>query len=189
LSKKARDIGSQIHSLIESYIKGKEGHVKTKYQNEVNTGLKSFLKFRTDNPHIKLQWAEQPVKDIVLKINGTIDCIGVVDDKLVIIDWKTSECKEKEKPEIYFEYILQVAQYYALWNYGGLWDRPDMHTVHSAYIVVLAKDKVCYTLKKLNKEILNKASDIFECLIKYFHQRKALEKELKKEEKETINGI
>lgn len=110
LSAKAKEIGTQIHELIESYVKGEEGSVKTKYEEEVNTALKSFLKFRKEHPQIKLKWAELQMSDDYLELNGTLDCIGEEDGEIVIIDWKTGECKKKKSQK----YILSI---YCRWRH------------------------------------------------------------------------
>ncbi|MDR2251829.1 MAG: PD-(D/E)XK nuclease family protein [Endomicrobium sp.] len=175
LSKKAKEIGTQLHALIESYVKGEEGSVKTLYQDEVNTALKSFLKFRKEHPNIRLEWAELKISNCVLELNGTIDCIGEESGKRVLIDWKTGECKGKEKPEIYPEYLLQVGGYALL--YDRCKDTKDI--IDKAYIVVLAKDKEAYSLKEISKDMLTTSSDVFFCLLAYVTIKKDLEKMMK----------
>ncbi|MDR1104176.1 MAG: PD-(D/E)XK nuclease family protein [Endomicrobium sp.] len=201
LSEKAKEIGTQIHELIESYVKGEEGKVKTKYQEEVNNGVKSFLKFRKEHPEIKLEWAEQRITNDLLELNGTIDCIGKVidlrvkdlkvkdlkvkdpnvDREPVIIDWKTGTCKGKDAPEIYTEYILQVGAYSHLYNTNA----SPRDLVRKAYIVVLAKDKEAYGLKEVDCEELWQGYVAFCSLLEYVKNRKELEKMLKKDLKEV----
>jgi hypothetical protein len=180
LSAKAKEIGTQIHELIESYVKEEEGLVKTKYQEEVNNGLKSFLKFRKEHPEIKLKWAEFQMSNRDLELNGTLDCIGEEKGETIIIDWKTGECKGKEKPEIYFEYVLQVGAYVSLYNGCGGTD----NYIEKAYIIVFAKDKEEYALKEVDIGTLCQAYDVFLWLLRYVQKRKELEKMMKENEKE-----
>jgi RecB family exonuclease len=178
LSEKAKEIGTQIHELIESYVKEREGIVKTKYQEEINNGLKSFLKFRKENPHIKLKWTEQKITNDDIKLNGTIDCVGKDSDGKVIIDWKTGQCKQNDVPPIYTEYLLQVGAYAYL--YDRFFKKKEM--INKAYIVVLAKDKEAYVIKELHYNELLQATKTFLFLLEFVQNKKELEKMLKAKE-------
>ncbi|MDR1104267.1 MAG: PD-(D/E)XK nuclease family protein [Endomicrobium sp.] len=176
ISAKSKEIGTQIHEMIESYVKEKEGVVKTKYKEEVNTGLKSFLKFRSEHPEIKLKWAEQKLTNDDLKLNGTVDCIGEENGDLVIVDWKTGECKEKELPAIYPEYILQVSAYAALYE---ICMKPKS-SIRKAYVIVFAKDKEAYALKEVDSEMLFKGYETFGYLLRYVEKNEELKEMIKK---------
>jgi hypothetical protein len=187
LSEKAKEIGSQIHELIESYVKGKEGVVKTKYQEEVNNGLKSFIKFRKEHPEIELEWAEQKIINDKFELNGTLDCIGKEKGETVIIDWKTGEAKEKEVPEIYTEYLIQLSGYTAL-HEGYLCEvrAPRFKFIKKGYVVCLAKDKEGYGIKEVGVEELHRIfTDVFFPLLMYAQGRKKLEKRIKEEKKKV----
>jgi ATP-dependent exoDNAse (exonuclease V) beta subunit len=178
LSEKAKEIGTQIHELIESYVKGQKAIIKTKYQEEVNNGLKSFLKFRKEHPEIKLEWAEQKITNDDIKLNGTIDCLGKDSEGKVIIDWKTGECKQNDFPTIYTEYLLQLGAYAFL--YDSFFKRKEI--VKKAYVVVLAKDQEAYAIKELDYKELWQPAKTFFCLLDFVQNKKELEKMLKDKE-------
>lgn len=165
-SKKGLAIGSQIHEAIQSYIETGEAKIETTFDNEVMNALKSFQLFQKDNPEIKLHRSETPMTSIQYGFNGTIDCIG---DGL-ILDWKTAEAKDEEKPKIYDEYLYQVSAYVHLFN-----EHSPTEKISNAIIVSLAKDKVAYNMKKMDKlEIDLCFSQVFlPCLSIYNYQKRS----------------
>lgn len=142
-SKKGRKIGVEIHDAIEQFITNGTMEFETEYPDEVQTALRSFALFRKEMPEIELFLSEQALTSEKYKFNGTIDCIG----KKKLIDWKTGECKDKDQPPIYDEYLYQVAAYVYLWNECY----PD-DILNEAIIVAVAKDKVAYNVHKMNKK-------------------------------------
>jgi ATP-dependent exoDNAse (exonuclease V) beta subunit len=183
LSQVSKEIGSRVHEFIESSINKQEGtiFIKEKHKLQVITAIESFLKFKKDYPLLKLNCTEIPVTSILFQLNGTLDCIGEENGKTVLIDWKTGECKEKEKPEIYFEYLLQVAAYSLL--YSTTSETP----ITKAYVVVFAKDKEAYAVKELDDTMLNELSTLFKVLLEFFHKRKRIEQMLKEKGETKCN--
>jgi len=125
--KKAADEGTQVHEMIEEYLEGKE----LSYLNQHGTPSMHpdvwimFLKFvefwETYNP--KLIEMEVHLFSDELKVAGTCDMICEIDDKLWLIDFKTSN-------HIQPTYQLQTAVYGQCYkecygktidNYGILW--------------------------------------------------------------------
>lgn len=141
-SSKGKIIGRQIHEAIQSYVETGKAKSETEFAEEVTNALKSFMLFLKENPEFKLKWAEMALVSEKYKFNGTIDCIA----DGIILDWKTSRCKEKEKPEIYEEYITQVSAYVNLYN------EAKESNIEQAIIVSVAKDKVAYNTYRMNKE-------------------------------------
>jgi hypothetical protein len=188
LSKKAREIGDCVHELIEKYIKKEKATAATTHAYEVKNAIDSFKKFRKDYPKFTLDWSELQIEDDLIGLCGTIDCIGSDDDdNLIILDWKTGECKDKENPPIYFEYLLQVAAYVKLYeNFrekesSEIADAINRKTffdkrVRSAYVLVLAKDKVAYGLRGIEFEYLETLWNLFDMLLRFVKGRKIAEK-------------
>jgi RecB family exonuclease len=188
ISKKAKEIGDDVHALIEKFVKGEKATIQTTHAAEVKNAIESFKLFRKENPEFQLDWAELQISDDTLQLNGTIDCVGGdANDDLVILDWKTGECKEKEKPQIYFEYLLQVAAYVKLYEkhrereaadivptlrYQTIYDKH----VRSAYVLVLAKDKIAYALRGIEFEYLDSLWELFNHLLAFVKGRKVAEK-------------
>ena len=103
-SKKGKEIGIQIHEAIQAHIEEGKVKIETQYAEEVKNALDSFMKFKKEHLEIKLKKAEMQVVSEKHKYNGTLDCLGN-DGALVLVDWKTGECKERTEPKIYPEHI------------------------------------------------------------------------------------
>lgn len=155
-SEKGKLIGTQIHEAIHAYIETGKTSVETQYADEVSNALKSFMLFRKERPDICLKNAEMPLTSEQHKYNGTLDCEALKAETPVIVDWKTGEAKDKEKPTIYDEYKYQVAAYVKLFNEVKGADIKD------AVIVALAKDKVAYNIYEMGaQEIENCFNEVF----------------------------
>ena len=161
-SGKGRTIGTDIHKSLENYILTGQATVDTQYPDEVTTALHSFIKFRKERMDIELTWSEQALTHPRYFYNGTIDCIGKIDGNIIVLDWKSSKCSDKDKPDIYDSYKTQVAAYVSLYNYnqvtkedaGTNWCMAENNRkiVEKAIIVSIAKDKVAYNLYEMNLE-------------------------------------
>ena len=146
-SGKGKVVGTDIHKAIENYMLTGQATVESQYPDEVTCALHSFVKFRKDYPHFKLQLSEQALTSEIHKFNGTIDCIAEIDGMPVILDWKSGEAKKKECPIIYDEYKYQVSAYVHLYN-----EINPGKFIDTAIIVSIAKDKVCYQTYQMNRQ-------------------------------------
>jgi ATP-dependent exoDNAse (exonuclease V) beta subunit len=166
-SEKGKLIGTQIHEAIQSHIEQNEVKVETEYPDEVMTALKSFMLFKKEHPEITLKSSEQKMTSLVFELNGTLDVLGVVNDELVIGDWKTSNAKDKDVPDIYDEYKYQVSAYVKLYN------EVNNANINKAFIVALAKDKIAYNFTWMDEvDIEGCFTQVFyPCLTIYNYQR------------------
>lgn len=141
-SRKGKEIGTQIHEAIQSFIETGSAKTETQYQEEVTNALKSFIAFRNSNPHVILKRSEIPLTSLKHCFNGTIDCLG----ENMLVDWKTGEAKDEAAPKIYDEYKYQVAAYVYLYN--------ELHgtNIQKALIVAVAKDKVAFNTYEMGAE-------------------------------------
>ena len=170
-SAKGKMIGTVVHSLIQAHIEEMAFEIETDYQAEVQYAVKSFFKFRRENPNIKLMRAEMKVTSNKYKYIGTLDCKAKA-EVLMILDWKSGECKvgtpkETEKPPIYPEMEYQVTAYVKAHN------EQEKEQITKAGIMVLAKDKVAYNYMTLSEQ---KMDEIFErvfipCISIYYYQK------------------
>ncbi len=177
-SKKGREAGTDTHNVIQDFIDTGTAKIETEYPLEVGTALKSFQLFTSENPTIKLQKSEIALTSKEYKYNGTIDCIGLSDGKIILVDWKTGKAKDKNSPVIYDEYKYQVASYVYLHN------EINATSIKDALIVSIAKDKVCYSTYKMGQ------AEIYDCfyevflpalqILNYQNKQKQLAKEIKK---------
>lgn len=151
-SGKGKKIGTDIHAAIEHFVLTNELKVETEYPDEVTNALKSFALFRKERSDIALKWSELALTSDKYKYNGTIDCIG----ENILIDWKSGNAKEREKPDIYDSYKTQVSAYVYLYN--------EVHNtdIDKAIIVSIAKDKTAYnTYEMEGREIQDNFYEIF----------------------------
>lgn len=125
--KKAAEEGTQVHEMAESYLNGEELHFLNKsghpqYNPDVWQMFLRFVEFwEIYNP--KLIETEVHLFSDELKVAGTCDLICEIDDKLWLLDLKTSN-------HIQPTYELQTAVYGQCYkecygkeinNYGILW--------------------------------------------------------------------
>ncbi len=195
-SGKGKKIGTDIHSAIEHFILTGELKVETEYPDEVTNALKSFALFRKEMPEISLNWSEMALTSEKYGFNGTIDCIGNIIHQAVgethsgirltpiIVDWKSGQAKDKDKPDIYDSYKTQVSAYVYLYNESILDDgKLDTFPIQEAIIVSIAKDKISYNTYKMKKqEIEDNFNEIFLPALKILTFQKQSKKEKKNEQ-------
>lgn len=167
-SEKGKEIGTQIHELIQRHIELNEMKIETQYPDEVTNAVKSFLLFKKEHPEVKFNLSEIPGTSEKYKFNFTVDCNGTENDIEIVIDWKTGECKKNSKPTIYDEHLYQVSAY--VYGYNEL-KKAD---IKRACIVCFAKDKIAYNLQWLTEEeIKEHFEEVFLPALKICkHQRK-----------------
>ena len=112
---KGKSIGTATHEAIESYITTGELKVDTEWPDEVTMALQSFVLFKKEHPEIILKSSEKKMTSDRYFFNGTMDVIGEIEGKKILGDWKTTACKDKEKPEIYDEARTQISAYRELY--------------------------------------------------------------------------
>ena len=99
VSQKALDVGSEVHGMIEHHLKtGMELEAKT---DEAHNAFGAFLNWADENDLKPIQ-IEQKVYG--KNWAGTLDFYGYFNDKLYVIDWKSSKAH-------YPEMRYQVAAY------------------------------------------------------------------------------
>lgn len=105
--------GTNIHELIERYLKNEPypdftSGYKTQYVSGFNQ-----IKHRLNNiSNIRAQ--EAALYSDVLKVAGTVDCIGQFENKLSVIDFKTSN--NNKYREAIEDYFLQTTAYAIMWE-------------------------------------------------------------------------
>jgi genome maintenance exonuclease 1 len=116
VSRTAAGRGNEVHDLLESYILNEFEEGKT-YLDKWSLIAKS--NFRDIKPIIddkltKVYATEKRMYSKHLGVAGTVDCVGVWDGKISIIDWKTS-AKFKKKEWI-SSYFMQACAYAIMWE-------------------------------------------------------------------------
>jgi len=101
--KEAGNTGTQIHDLVEKWIK-KEKIDFTELPDQVRNGFDAFLKFQSEH---NFQWieSEKIVYSLAHNYAGILDAIAIDGEgKKVLVDFKSSNA-------LYPEYVLQAAGY------------------------------------------------------------------------------
>lgn len=167
-SSRGKKIGTDMHTAIQNYIETGNAEVSTEYPDEVSIALKSFVLFRKENPKYILKSSEIKLTSDIYKFNGTTDLTVEVDGELWIGDWKSQNVKTADKPKAYEDYFTQVSAYVHLYN------EIKLENVKKAVIIVLAKDKVSYSINEIDEEtIIGEFNNVFLPLLKIWEYRHA----------------
>lgn len=106
ISSVASSRGTKVHSLCEKYLLNEE--IDT--VGIMPDALSSFYSIKKYLNNINnIHFLEVPLYSDRLKVAGRADCIGNYEDKLSIIDFKTS--KNEKQEEWIEDYFLQAAAY------------------------------------------------------------------------------
>jgi len=112
---KAGRQGTNVHNMIECYLKGEKVSWYANQTMEVAqytlNEWQMFCKFVEwyENFAPKIESIEHTICSDILQFGGTIDCVCIIDGKRWLLDWETSNMLHKT-----FE--LQIAAYATAWN-------------------------------------------------------------------------
>ena len=111
ISTKASKRGTKVHGLIEKFIANEEWNV------DVN--LLDLQVMKDVTPAISASLSEvfaieKKMYSEHLGVAGTVDCVGIWNNKRSIIDWKTS--RKWKKKEWISGYFMQSAAYAIMWE-------------------------------------------------------------------------
>jgi len=168
-SKKGREAGTGIHELIEKTILGQPIEVDTDYAEEVETGYKSYLKFKKENPQYIFDKTEVQIDVDKYKYSGKIDCIGKDKKDLTIFDWKGGKVKKGEltiHKSMKEQLAMYVVGYELVFNVK----------VKRAIVVLLARNEIDYKTEIMERDEIQAIFDnVCVGAIKaynYYHGRK-----------------
>ena len=110
ISSQAAARGSKVHDMIEDYVLGKE------VSSENLIAMQNFKEIKPiiDKSLSKVYATEKRMYSKHLGVAGTVDCVGVWNNRRAIIDWKTS-AKFKKK-EWVSNYFMQACAYSIMWE-------------------------------------------------------------------------
>lgn len=135
---RAGSIGTAAHAMIEAHIRGEQPEPSP--IPEVNRAFGAYLAW-LDNNQIKIIENEIQLVSHEYRYGGTPDAVGLVNGKLVLLDWKTSK-------SVYKTHILQLAAYKALLDENS---RPP---VTRAYLVRFSKTDAAFELYEFGVDAL-----------------------------------
>jgi len=103
--------GTQLHSLVEDYILGKD--LKIKELDHKTQDLFYLMKPKVDELD-EIYALETPLWSTKLALAGRVDCIGLHEGKIKVIDFKGST-RPKDARDIQ-NYFLQATAYCLMWQ-------------------------------------------------------------------------
>lgn len=109
-SQETADIGKEIHRYVAQLLQGTPIS-KLEWgtlSEEIKNGLRAFSRFKTET-NLKADWCERVVYNLKLGYAGTLDCLGKIDGRWVVIDWKTGNT-------FWPSYFAQITAYYKALN-------------------------------------------------------------------------
>jgi len=166
-TEKAKAIGTAIHEAIFNHIERTGIDTETKYPDEVNICIQSFMKFKREHPEIKMTKSELKIEHPKLKYSGTLDCVAEIDGQPAILDWKSGQYKDKDELPIYNESLYQVSAY--IKSYEKMFNLK----IKKGIVVYFGKDKIGYNFIELDEKKIKKNFEIFKhCLKIYYLQKK-----------------
>jgi len=106
IMKEAGRVGTLAHKMIEEFIKGGSVILDDYTPSEISqakTAYYGYYKWQEDND-VKFLETEMKLVSEKYGFGGTFDAVAVVNKKLVILDWKTSNA-------VHDEFLVQLAAY------------------------------------------------------------------------------
>jgi hypothetical protein len=112
-AEKAADIGTLAHAMVEAHLRGSasEDYLASAPTEAVEKADAAFQAYLSWERMTRLSVVEQEMQLISerYRYGGTPDAIGLIDNELCLLDWKTSN-------SVYVDHLIQLAAYRNLWN-------------------------------------------------------------------------
>lgn len=163
---KACDIGTLAHDMVEAHILGLPEVDTAGVDSEtIAKAISAFEEYLDWERQIGVEFVstEDHLVSQTYKYGGTPDAVGIIDGKLCLLDWKTSNA-------VYPDHAIQLAAYQHLWNECY----PDNQLTGPAYLLRFSKNYPDFEYRKFGD-----LTDAFE-LFKHYRAAYDLAKELKK---------
>ena len=109
-SKKILNRGTLVHQMVEDYIM--TGLTQTSEDETTNKMFGNLASMVDTLDEIKA--VEAPLYSDLLRMDGRVDCVGILDGEYCIIDFKTSQKMKRE--EWLTEYWCQATAYAIMWQ-------------------------------------------------------------------------
>ena len=182
--KAAGERGTAVHKYIEDWLNWYDRPFKKEDEFEPHLGLeyavyetvfKEWLDERIEY-NIKPLYTEQKIINKKLGVKGIIDCIAVVEDKVCMIDWKTSSNLDEWSTN------CQLQLYYMMLLKGNKEEKEIAKKIDELRCLSLTKVGYRWFKFKIDKKL-------GEAILKLWneHFREIAEAEKQKEKKTTIS--
>jgi len=124
----AADLGTIAHGYIDDHIHGRAFILDRENALPAVTAFETYLKWEQAYS-VEFVETEMQLVSEEYRFGGTPDAVGVVNDELCLIDWKTSN-------SVYTDHLIQLAAYGQLWNEN----HPDQPIVGGYHLCRFAKE-------------------------------------------------
>jgi hypothetical protein len=147
--KKAADIGTRVHEMVEADLHGRElaphpGHFTEDMRAAADHGFENYRREIARSKAFFLPLEVQLISE-KYKYGGTPDAIVEFEDEISIGDWKSSN-------GVYLDHIIQLAAYRELWNSN----HPDQQAT-SGRIYRFSKESGIFAEHSYGPEVLDRA--------------------------------
>ena len=156
IMKEAGRIGTLAHKMIEEFIKGGSVRLDDYTPNEISQAKTAYYAYYTWFADNNVEFLETEMKLVSEKygFGGTFDAIALVNGKLAICDWKTSNA-------VHDEFLVQLAAYRQLIHEN------TEHKIRGAILLKLDKEeKGLYEEHHYKIKDLNWGWRIFKLILK-----------------------
>tara|TARA_B100000927_G_scaffold8148_1_gene6605 strand:- start:117 stop:755 length:639 start_codon:yes stop_codon:yes gene_type:complete len=152
---RAANRGTAVHSIIERYLDN-----NVEYDKDVMPDVLSTFKDVQpilDESISEILGLEAPLYSKHLKLAGRVDCVGVFNDKLSIIDFKTS--RKLKKKEWIHNYFAQASAYAIMFE-----ERTGIPVPQLVILIAVDNEKPQVFIEKRDDwtDLLFKAKQIYE---------------------------
>jgi hypothetical protein len=161
------NIGTLAHARIEAHL------LNQPYTEPIDIdpamvaladqAFTAFLDWMHDKD-VSIFRTEQAIVCPRYRFGGTLDAVGQVDGRFVLLDWKTSK-------RVFAEYVLQVAAYRHLWNaYGATYP----HLIADEAVIVRVGKDGTFTAFSMHADDLDQAFNAFTALLRVHARKEAI---------------
>ena len=165
----AANIGTECHNNIDNFLS--DTPLNKMILPEVKNAYDSFLKWYNDiNTYANVEVLMHETSLVCKHFGGTLDGLYKINNKIYIIDYKTSN-------HITFNYFLQLAAYIFM-----LESQHNMH-IDGAIIVQLSKNEISYNeyvldfSNPMHKKYMDDCKETFLIMVLYYYHLYKIEKD------------
>ena len=154
VSGKAARRGTAFHNICEDYLNGMEDITHHKDKNFLAWCMFGEIKSHLDEKINKVVLQEQSMYSPRYKVAGRCDLIGLWDNEMAVVDFKTTTTPKKE--EWIEDYYIQCCAYAAMY---------EEHTgtaVNRIVVAMVAEDGSIQIFEKNTKDYLEKLSNLMD---------------------------
>jgi len=154
ISGKAARRGTAFHQCVEDYLKNQQINGEHKQKNFLAYHMFQESKKYLDDNIDQVVLQEQAMYSDIFKVAGRCDCIGVWNNELTVIDFKTTTTMKKR--EWLDDYFIQCSAY------GSMYEEHTGEAIDKVVIFMVAEDGEIQIFKEDTKDYLPMLDEMME---------------------------